>query len=370
MAHAAMAGLLERLYGMPQVGADWRPFLLAVGDAFRSHAVCFHSHDVLHHQGLIENSVGVEDTLAQRFKALAHEHPWYVHGGDRLFRTGMADDQGLLSEAALFDSRFYNEVMNPLTIAHGMAVVLRHDGPAQMTVLSINREGKEGYFKPKERDQARSLLPHLRTAYLLQQRLGWMETLARTFRASLDRLEEAVIILDRRGVIQFTNTAAERLAAQAVYLRCLDGRLSLPTHGQSNQLHAYVRSVTPACPQPLSMRIHDAHGHWLASLKACPVDQMAEVQWGEPEAGIMLFISEAQAHVVANHRAHWQGLWGFTPTEGDLAQHLVEGRSVSEAAEVSGVSINTTRTHLRSLLAKTGARRQSDLVRMLVLSRG
>jgi DNA-binding CsgD family transcriptional regulator len=83
----------------------------------------------------------------------------------------------------------------------------------------------------------------------------------------------------------------------------------------------------------------------------------------------MLFISLSQCYLVANHRVHWQGLWGFTRAEADLAQHLAEGRTLSEAADASGVSINTVRTQLRGLLAKSGARRQSDLVRTLLLSR-
>ncbi|WP_109125616.1 helix-turn-helix transcriptional regulator [Dyella sp. C11] len=370
MAQLALSGLLDRLYDMSPTAADWRPFLSAVGDAFRSHAVAFHSHDVLHQQGVIDKSVGVDTDLAVRFKNLAHEHPWYIHGGEQLFREGLADDKGLLPPRALYSSRFYSEVLKPLGIEHGMALLLRHDGLSQMTVLSINRQSKEGYFKPAERQQAQSLLPHLRTAYLLQQRLGWMETLARTFRASLDRLEDGVIILDRRGVIRFANTSAERLEARAIYQRSLDGRLSLPTRAQSNQLHAYVRTASIACPQPFSMRVHDPVGRWQASLKACPIDQVADAQWGEPDAGIMLFISETQTCVLSNHRAHWQELWGFTSAEACLAQRLAAGNSLQEAAEDSSVSLNTVRTHLRALFAKTNTRRQSDLVRVLILSRG
>lgn len=368
MSHRAVDGLIERLYGMPQVGADWRPFLTAVGDAFRAHVMAFHSHDVLHHEGVIDTAVGLVDGVASRFKALAHEHPWYIHGGEKLFREGMADDEGLIPTHELYGTRFYGEVLEPARVEHGMALVLRHDGPTQMTLLTINRHPREGFYRPDERRLARELLPHLRAAYLLQQRLGWAETLARSFRHALDRLDDGIVILDRRGVIRFANTMAERYESSCVFHRSTDGRLRLPTVNQSHVLQRYLQS-SMSDPQPLSLRIQDPQAHWIASLHACPVDHVAGWQWGEPEAGVMLFFSAARAQVLSNHREHWRELWAFTRAEADLAQRLAEGRSLSESAELAGVSINTVRTQLRGLLGKTGARRQSDLVRMLLLAR-
>jgi len=52
----------------------------------------------------------------------------------------------------------------------------------------------------------------------------------------------------------------------------------------------------------------------------------------------------------------------LTPAEAALAKALKSGMSLSEAAEARGVSRNTARTHLARLLAKTGSRRQSELV--------
>jgi DNA-binding CsgD family transcriptional regulator/PAS domain-containing protein len=368
MSRPVIEGLLESLYAMPQVGSDWRPFLSAMGSAFRSHAVAFHSHDVLHQQGLIEASIGVDEHLAQRFKAMSSEHPWYIHGWDQLLNTGMADDRGLLPEAALYASRFYCEVLKPMGVDHGLAIVLRNDGAASMTVLSINRDSGAGYYGDCERELARSLLPHVRTGYLLQQRLGWLETLLFSFRAALDRLEDGVVILDRRGVIRFANTSAERYAAQAVYTRRSDGRLCLPNRAQNCCLQRYA-CMAHANPQPLLMRVQDQYGRWIATLKACPVDRVANIQWSEPGAGVMLFLTPVQARVEPGRRESWQRLWGLTRAEAVLAQHLADGSSLSEAADMLGVSINTVRTQVRALFAKTETRRQSELVRALLTQR-
>lgn len=58
-------------------------------------------------------------------------------------------------------------------------------------------------------------------------------------------------------------------------------------------------------------------------------------------------------------------LYGFTRAERQIASLLTREGSVTVAAKVRGVSPSTARTHLRSLLRKTGARRQVDLVQRL-----
>src|SRR5262249_31817085 len=55
----------------------------------------------------------------------------------------------------------------------------------------------------------------------------------------------------------------------------------------------------------------------------------------------------------------------LTPSEATLAADLLCGLRVSEAAAKRGRSVATMRTHLASILAKTGTARQSDLVRLL-----
>ena len=57
---------------------------------------------------------------------------------------------------------------------------------------------------------------------------------------------------------------------------------------------------------------------------------------------------------------------GFSPSEARIAQRLVQGRTLAEAARDLGMAHNTARAHLRSIFAKTRARSQVELVRMLV----
>lgn len=57
---------------------------------------------------------------------------------------------------------------------------------------------------------------------------------------------------------------------------------------------------------------------------------------------------------------------GLTPAETRLLTSLADGATVSEHAAANEISVNTARVHMQRVLEKTGARRQADLVRMLV----
>jgi DNA-binding CsgD family transcriptional regulator len=59
------------------------------------------------------------------------------------------------------------------------------------------------------------------------------------------------------------------------------------------------------------------------------------------------------------------GLFDLSPAEARTAQGLVEGKTVEEVAIANGLSRETIRTQLKSVLSKTGMRRQSELVGLL-----
>lgn len=59
------------------------------------------------------------------------------------------------------------------------------------------------------------------------------------------------------------------------------------------------------------------------------------------------------------------GLFDLTPAEARLTLSLLEGGALPEIAVRTGVSHHTLRTQLRSVMAKTGTRRQAELTQLL-----
>lgn len=57
--------------------------------------------------------------------------------------------------------------------------------------------------------------------------------------------------------------------------------------------------------------------------------------------------------------------WNFTSRERDVAKALMRGDSTEQISEALGISHNTIKTHVASLLAKTETRTRSELVAKL-----
>jgi DNA-binding CsgD family transcriptional regulator len=56
----------------------------------------------------------------------------------------------------------------------------------------------------------------------------------------------------------------------------------------------------------------------------------------------------------------------LTPAETRIAIALFKGQSVEAYAKEAGISINTARWHVKQIYAKTGVKRQTELIRMLL----
>ena len=65
-----------------------------------------------------------------------------------------------------------------------------------------------------------------------------------------------------------------------------------------------------------------------------------------------------------------RGAYNITSTESEVANALLSGHTPRDIAAARGVSLETVRTHLKHLYAKTDTRRQADLVRVLLRTSG
>ena len=60
-----------------------------------------------------------------------------------------------------------------------------------------------------------------------------------------------------------------------------------------------------------------------------------------------------------------QSLYGLTRAEAKLAVLLLEGKSLSTAAQMNRTARETVRSQVKSIFQKTGTRRQGELIRLL-----
>ena len=83
----------------------------------------------------------------------------------------------------------------------------------------------------------------------------------------------------------------------------------------------------------------------------------------EPAALIVVTDPERSATVSPKKAA---ALHGLTHSEAQLAAALASGHSIREYAATAEISEHTARWHLKQVFSKTGTKRQTQLVRLLL----
>ena len=63
-------------------------------------------------------------------------------------------------------------------------------------------------------------------------------------------------------------------------------------------------------------------------------------------------------------------VYGLSPAEIRVMRELMQGHSAETIAEMLGISVYTVRTHLKNLFAKTGTKRQGELIARIAASLG
>jgi DNA-binding CsgD family transcriptional regulator len=84
-----------------------------------------------------------------------------------------------------------------------------------------------------------------------------------------------------------------------------------------------------------------------------------------PEAAAVVFLGDTQLARVTGVSI-LRNIYGLTGAEAELARLLAEGLSLEQVALHRNVKLTTARTQLKQVFAKTGAKRQSDLVRIVL----
>lgn len=238
--------------------------------------------------------------------------------------------------------------------------------PQAEAMLSLGRRSREWDDVPAVLDRAnpacRALLPALHPIARLRQ-LGQQAMLLSTM---LNSFSMPMMLLDASQRLLTRNAAAASLFR--VSSRAAGGRVAVSVSGvPESQFSELVRRAVARQAAGGIIGLQARPG---AHLLVLPL-----VMRGTPQPQqVALVLLQGMGSGAEPVERLLQHLYGFTPAEARLAQLILNGQSPGDAACVLRVSVATVRTQLSAVLKKTGAQRQSDLVRrlspLLVLNHG
>lgn len=229
------------------------------------------------------------------------------------------------------------------------------------------RAPRKGAFGQANLTALQLLLPHLRNALRLGQRLRRAESDAWHRDTALDRLDIGVVVLDRRRRPLLVNARARALAGLNDGLRLTQERFAAADAAANRELQGALDSASDTdeiASSNLCVRVNRPSGRPPFLLRAVPIDDDGELSAEYPRGAVLVFIDTVETDRL--QPATLRRWFRLSAREAELATLLVDGHSLAECASAMRVSIETVRTHLDGLFAKTRTRRQVELVSALL----
>jgi DNA-binding CsgD family transcriptional regulator/PAS domain-containing protein len=349
-AEGRLDSLLGHLYDAALDATAWPRFLESLKRTFDAEVTSFAHYDTREARHTLCEIVG--DWDVERYEEhFSSRNDWVNLGKHKVAGGVVLLGEQICPQAEFERCEYYNDFLKRFHVAHLMAAVLRGT-PEQFTAVSILGSKRRGTFTGAEVTLLEQILPHLRQAVRIRERLapagvGHDVALADTF-------AEGLLILDDQGGVLEANSAARRIlgASGVVDLR-RDG-LHFRTPSLEARLRRLIRSVTA----PFRLGRPTAGGTLLVTRAPCgglavPPGRAAAFAWVRD-------LNTAPAS-----GAQWlSACFGLSPAEGRLVASLSDGCSRREATDAIGVTSHTARSQLKSALDKMGVHRQADLVRL------
>jgi DNA-binding CsgD family transcriptional regulator len=276
----------------------------------------------------------------------------------------------VLPDRDLVRTEYYDGFLHKLGVRHFLGTFVFRE-PNVLSHLSFLRSHRAGECAEAETRLFGHLIPHLQRAFQLHRRLVDMRTEYELAVDALDRVPVGILLLDGKGKALLVNRSAREI------LSARDG-LAL----QNDGLHAATPEQTNALRRLISQALATGIGRGLGSGGVLAVSRPSfrrpfslfisplraeQSAFGEPGAVVAVFISDPERKPETSPEV-LQRLYGFTAAESRVAEKLMQGESVAEAAEELHVSVNTARTHVKSMFDKTDTHRHRELLRILLSS--
>lgn len=280
------------------------------------------------------------------------------------------NSEDLIPHRDLLRADFYREVLEPADIGHGLGCQLSRS-PEHTTGLFLFRSGRHGPFERSDEKALSRVVPFLRNAVLLSERVRPRVAERAAAHEILETLSAGVVLLDRRGRVVYMNRSAAGAVAAADGLTVKDRELSAASPVEASRLKRFLAQLVdpeaemPAQPALAISRPSQLRPYSLLGVRL-PASGSAHLPF---RCAAFLFLNDPERPQGAHPEALIQ-LYGLTSAEADVAIAIAEAGGVQQAAKALGVRPNTVRAHLQHIFEKTGTRRQAELVRLILAGCG
>lgn len=365
--HDAILALIGQTYDAALDETLWTRLVPEIGRTFDSPSCTVH---LIHPHSTGVTFLGCTENISKNMGSYtAHHHniDLWAAGAQKVGLGTIVTGEELISDRDFIRTEFFNDWCRAADQRYFVGAVLNLGGDRGAVGIHRPPDGEE--YTAEDKRRVASFIPHLRRALQTRLQLG-NATLER--RASLDALERtgtATLVVTKGGHILYANALAESLLRQGDAIRGVSGRLATVDRVASGKLATAIGKAAegaggnsaPVTPTLVIAR----EGRLPLTLMVAPM-RPARDGFGGTAPTAMVFVRDPELPTPSAQAL--QGLFGLTAAEASISAALANGLSIETIAASHRISLNTARTHLKRALAKTGTRRQAELVVLLLRS--
>ena len=359
--------ILTTLYAAPMQPELWSVFLEELAAMIGVTKAALIAHDAAegNHKILAALSDDMKESMHLYEDYYWQFDEWTLQFPKREVEGRIFLGEEIWPEESLRKSTFYNEFLKKVDIS-GVAGVAGLVAPGIFDVLSIYRGPREDSFDLEQLAVLGTIAPYLRLAFATRRRLLALESRVGDLENALDQLQTALVLVDGKGRPVLVNKIAQAILDQRSGLLLERSMLCASSATESSRLRDAISS-TIATSQGKG---HRSGGAMLISrpnrrpLQILVAPFGAEASAVSGKAVAVVFINDPEQKFVVPSEA-LRLLFGLTLAEVRLALAMLDGKSLSEVADLHRVGQETVRTQIKSIFQKTGTRRQGELISLL-----
>lgn len=361
--------LVGRIYEAAADPLLWPDVLIDIGKPVRAHAAQLVTISDDPADVLDNILIGVDDGKATpEFEELvaSGQHP-RVSFGTTAPEMMTFYDYMHTSEDEMRSDKCYQEHFIPLAVPYYAATTLANK-KGQYTLVGHFRKMRYGHFDMDEVAYLNQLASHLRRSIELGRRLPRQGAL-RGIEAILECLGCPAAVVDRRLTL---------VSANDRFLRLIDENEAISLQNQQLRLAdsaAFVRLQRQVCLDvraPHSggirrgghIRLKQRSGQSNYELVVARLS--SDLTLSKKGLCLVFAVSSKQSFEIDPDFIRRE--FSLTVAEADVAAMLANGHSIKTIARIRECRLETIRSHVKSILRKTGTTRQAELVALLLIS--
>ncbi|TCS36826.1 DNA-binding CsgD family transcriptional regulator [Paucimonas lemoignei] len=278
-----------------------------------------------------------------------------------------ASNLDLPNPERIVETRFYNEWIVPQGVAYAAGAVVLQEGN-WLTQLFLQRAPSEAEFTRAEMDRLNRLVPHLQRTLQMRERFAELQLGQNFLAGGLDVLAMPTFLFDEYGRVAHSNRSAAALLREGGSMWLDNGHLQtqdrIVTGKLSLEIGNAISASRGAGSDLNSVVLLQRDGKLPLMLMVAPL-RLANSARAHGAALLFAFDPESTPSVTGELVRR---LFALSEAEAELAVALCCGKTLDDVAEQRGTSINTVKSQLKSVFLKTGTKRQSELVSLLLAS--